>query len=100
MTRIKEIDFAREKLTLYISSINRLETEFEKSRKETVQVKKSLTDAQKEILAMNKKIKVLTQDNENFHEAVKQFKLLGEKDKKKMDKMATRIEQLEEKLET
>ena len=95
MTTIKEIETVRDTISSYIKNINHLEGEIEISRKETAQVKKSLSDANKEIKELKDQLAGITQENENFKEAVRHFKELGEKDKKEMDKMLARIETLE-----
>ncbi|MEE4257556.1 MAG: hypothetical protein V2I47_11000 [Bacteroidales bacterium] len=95
MTTIKEIETIRDNISSYIKNINHLESEIELSRRETAQAQKSLSDANKEIKELKDRIAGITQENENFKEAVKQFKELGEKDKREMDKMAARIETLE-----
>lgn len=95
MTAIKEVEVARDKITGYIRQIGNLEAELEKAKQDSVKNRKSLTDYQKKLEALQAQMKDIVQENENFKEAVKHFKELGEKDKREMDKMAERIETLE-----
>jgi len=80
MAIIQEIESAREKVTAYITRINQLESDFDKAKKETAQAKKALTDSKKENEKLSNKTKELIQEKENYEEAIKHFKLLGEKD--------------------
>ncbi|RLD76879.1 MAG: hypothetical protein DRJ15_14610 [Bacteroidetes bacterium] len=100
MAIIQEIETAREKVTAYITRINHLESEFDKAKKDTAQAKKALTDAKKEIEELSSKIKELIQEKENYEEAIKHFKVLGEKDKKEMDKVGAKVERLEKEIES
>ena len=95
MTAIKEVEVARQKITDYIRKINKLESVIENARQEATLAKKTLSDCKSELDALKKKIKDVVQENENFKEAVRHFKELGEKDKREMDKMIARIETLE-----
>jgi len=95
MTAIKEVEVARQKITDYIRKINKLESVIENARQEATLAKKTLSDCKNELDALKKKIKDVVQENENFKEAVRHFKELGEKDKREMDKMIARIETLE-----
>ena len=99
MAIIKKFEIIRKKVSDHILKNNQLESDLEKSRKETAQTKKQLTDAKGEIDTLSVQKKELIQENENSQEAIRRFKELREKDKKELDKMEKRIEGLEKELE-
>lgn len=94
MAIIKEFEIIRKKVSDQILKNNQLESDLEKTRKETAQTKKQLSDAKGEIDALEVRKKKLIQENENSQEAIRRFKELGEKDKKELDKMKMEIENL------
>lgn len=94
MAITKEIGTVREKVTAYISTIHRLESELDKANKETALAKKAFDDAKSENESLKKEIKGVISEKETLEEAVKQFKQLGEKDKKEIVKLKAQIDAL------
>lgn len=94
MAIIKEFEIVTEKITAYLSRINQLESDLSNSKKETAQLKKDLIDAGKEIEVLLKEKKDLLILKAEHEEALKNFKVLGEKDKKELDKLGKKIEEL------
>ncbi|MCK4569324.1 MAG: hypothetical protein KAT76_03485 [Bacteroidales bacterium] len=99
MAIIKKFEIIRKKVSDHILKNNQLESDLEKSRKETAQANKVLSDTKKEVASLTAQKKELIQENENSQEAIRRFKELGEKDKKELDNMKKRIEELEKELE-
>ena len=96
MAITKEFEIITEKITSYLSRINQLETDLSTSKKETAQLKKDLIDARKEIESLTKQKKDLLTLKAEHEEALKNFKVLGEKDKKELDKRSREIDELTE----
>ncbi len=96
MAITKEFEIITEKITSYLSRINQLETDLSNSKKETAQLKKDLIDARKEIDSLTKQKKDLLTLKAEHEEALKNFKVLGEKDKKELDKRSREIDELTE----
>ena len=96
MAITKEFEIISEKITAYLSRINQLESDLSNSKKETAQLKKDLIDAGKEIEGLTKQKKDLLILKAEHEEALKNFKVLGEKDKKELDKRSREIEKLTE----
>ena len=96
MAITQEFEIITEKITSYLSRINQLETDLSNSKKETAQLKKDLIDARKEIESLTKQKKDLLTLKAEHEEALKNFKVLGEKDKKELDKRSREIDELTE----
>lgn len=94
MAITQEFEIITEKITSYLSRINQLETDLSNSKKETAQLKKDLIDARKEIESLTKQKKDLLTLKAEHEEALKNFKVLGEKDKKEIDKLGKEINKL------
>jgi chromosome segregation ATPase len=94
MSSKTDIAAVTEKITTYLSRIKHLENELDKAKKEIIQINKSLLDSKDEIKDLTTQKEILLAEKKNYEEAIRHFKVLGEKDKKEMEKMKKDIKTL------